>query len=114
MLSSIKSYTRNSENPGFYSPLLNKLEELVRLNRLGIKNKSGFYEYSQPAEEMPINADTDKDHEAYKNTVTKRLWDYYSSSISSVLESGVCTKDELKGYIKDYLGTDNDPFILNN
>jgi 3-hydroxybutyryl-CoA dehydrogenase len=113
MLNSVKSYTRKSENTGFYAPLINKMEELVGQNRLGIKNKIGFYDYSQPGESSSTNSETDIDRDGYKKMVTERLWGYYSKSVVSILNSGVCTKDELRAYIKDYMGTDNDPFVPN-
>jgi 3-hydroxybutyryl-CoA dehydrogenase len=114
MLSSVKSYTRKSENPVFYAPLISKMKELLDQNKLGIKNKFGFYDYSKAVESSPTNPDTNNDHGGYKKMVVKRLWDYYSKSVALTLESGVCTKEELGAYINDYLGTDNDPFILNN
>jgi hypothetical protein len=34
-------------------------------------------------------------------------------SVLSVIESGICSRKELAGYVQDYLGIDADPFILN-
>jgi 3-hydroxybutyryl-CoA dehydrogenase len=113
MLSSVRSYTKNTDNYWFYAPLINKMEELVRQNQLGIKNKIGFYDYSQPDESSSTNPDTDNDPDGYKKMVVERLWGYYIRSVESFIKSGVCTKEELSIHIKDYLGTDNDPFIPN-
>jgi 3-hydroxybutyryl-CoA dehydrogenase len=112
MLSSIRSYTRDSTNKGFYAPLFQKLEELVKLNHLGIKTKHGFYDYSlqQELSSVPTNSAIDLlDH---KNNAADRLWDYYIRSVKSVIDSGICTREDLAFYVKDYLGMDTDPFAL--
>jgi 3-hydroxybutyryl-CoA dehydrogenase len=113
MLSSVKSYTQNADNKEFYESLIQKMEELVTLNRLGIKTRHGFYDYAHPEESSAINSNEVKEAIEYKNTVTDRLWGYYIRSVLSVIESGLCSREDLAFYVKDYLGMDTDPFILN-
>ena len=81
---------------------------------MGVKNKIGFYDYSQPGELFSTNSNTDLDPDGYRKIVVERLWGYYIQSVASILKTSVCTREELRAYIKDYMGTDNDPFILNN
>jgi 3-hydroxybutyryl-CoA dehydrogenase len=114
MLSSVKSYTQNAENKEFYEPIIQKMEELVKLNRLGIKTRHGFYDYAHPEESSVINCDEANEAAYYKNTVIDRLRGFYSRSVLSVIESGICSREDLAFYIKDYMGMDTDPFILNS
>ncbi|MCK9399009.1 MAG: 3-hydroxyacyl-CoA dehydrogenase family protein [Bacteroidales bacterium] len=116
MLSSVKTYTKAISNKAFYAPLIEKMEELVKLNHLGIKTKRGFYDYA-PLEEEGIKATdkaTDKaeDKADYKRNVTERLWDYYIGSVIPVIESGSCSREDLAYAVKDYMGMDSDPFKL--
>ena len=113
MLSSVKSYTQNTDNKKFYSPLIQKMEELVKLNRLGIKTRHGFYDYAHPEESSAIPRDEANEATDYKNSVTNRLWGYYIRSVLSVIESGMCSCEDLAFYVKDYMGMDTDPFKLN-
>jgi 3-hydroxybutyryl-CoA dehydrogenase len=107
MLASIRTYTQNDENRDFYAPMKDTLEEMVIRNQLGIKTRRGFYEYpgtpftGGPVAENKVPA---------RQVIRDRLWGYYLRSVSSVIESGLCSREELAGYLKDYLGTDNDPF----
>jgi 3-hydroxybutyryl-CoA dehydrogenase len=112
MLSSIRSYTYNSNNREFFAPLLQRLEELVKLNRLGIKTRHGFYDYSSPQELSSTPSYQAIDLREYENNVADRLWDHYIRSVFSIIDSGICTREELAFYVKDYLGMDTDPFTL--
>jgi hypothetical protein len=33
-------------------------------------------------------------------------------SVSSVIEAGICSREELVFHLKDYLGMDHDPFTM--
>jgi 3-hydroxybutyryl-CoA dehydrogenase len=110
MLSSIKSYTLNSGNLKFYSPLLLKLEEMVRLNHLGIKERKGFYDY--PFQEEIESSDSDGLPADYEKNVIGRLKENYLRSVASLIDSGISTREDLTFYLKDYLGIDSDPLTL--
>ena len=112
MLSSVKSYTQNADNKEFYEPLIQKMEELVKLNRLGIKTRHGFYDYAHPEGSSAINRNEANEATDYKNIIKDRLWGYYIRSVLSVIESGMCSREDLAWYVKDYMGMDTDPFIL--
>jgi 3-hydroxyacyl-CoA dehydrogenase len=110
MLSSIKTYTQGIDHKEFYDPLIKKLEELVAENHLGIKSKHGFYDYTQPAE-VPSYPNPCENPEILKRSVTDRLWNYYIKSVDSVIQKGLCTREDLAYAVKDYLGIDSDPFL---
>jgi 3-hydroxybutyryl-CoA dehydrogenase len=112
MFSSIKSYTQNTDNREFYSPLLEKLEELERLNQLGIKTKHGFYDYSNPLESSSIQNFSEISSHGYSNLILERLWGYYIRSVNKVIDNGICSREDLAFYVKDYMGMDTDPFTL--
>ena len=112
MLSSVKAYTKDMSNKALYTPLIEKMEELVKLNQLGIKTKQGFYDYMQKEEKVVNATDTSKGKSVYKLMVTERLWDYYFKSVMSVIEKGLISREDLAYAIKDYMGMDSDPFTL--
>jgi 3-hydroxybutyryl-CoA dehydrogenase len=114
MLSSVNSYIKNSENKNFYAQLIQKLEEKVKLNHLGIKTKQGFYDYSNHLAPSQENRNTTNETAGYKASSIDRLWKYYDESVLSVIESGLCTREELALYVKDYMGMDRDPFTKMN
>jgi len=112
MLSSIRAYTQNAENKEFYAPMMNILGAMVTRNQLGMKTGRGFYDYpgktETPFRDVPVSG---KKGPARK-VVRDKLWGYYMRSVTSVIESKICSREELAGYLKDYLGTDNDPFAM--
>jgi 3-hydroxybutyryl-CoA dehydrogenase len=113
MLSSVRSYTRNSTNEEFYKPLFQKLEELAKLNHLGIKAGHGFYDYKAHRELSEPSQDPGEDRSDYITNAADRLWGYYTRSVNSIINSGICNRDVLASHVKDYLGIDSDPFTLN-
>jgi len=112
MLASIKSYTQNSGNRDFYSPMISVLESMITRNQLGIKTGCGFYDYSGRTITPPAGEPAAAKKEPARQVVKDRLWEYYMRSVSSVIESGLCAREDLAGYLKDYLGTDDDPFRM--
>jgi 3-hydroxybutyryl-CoA dehydrogenase len=112
MLSSIKTYTQKAENKRFYTPLINKMEELVKSNHLGIKTNHGFHDYAHPEENAIIHQYKEEDMDGYKRFAVERLWGYYMRSVLSVIESGLCSREDLAYAVKDYMGMDTDPFTM--
>jgi 3-hydroxybutyryl-CoA dehydrogenase len=110
MLSSVKTYTKDKGNQTFYTPLIEKMEELVKLNRLGIKTKQGFYDYMPQEEKVAEPASMPEAKPAYERMVTGLLWDYFIKSVNSAIEKGLSSREELAFAIKDYMGMDTDPF----
>lgn len=110
MLSSVATYTQNSDNLEFYSPMIKKLEEMVQRNFLGVKTGKGFYEYPNKAVLKQV---VGNGLSAVKQrTVKDQLWLHYISSVSRVIEGDICSRDDLAGHVRDYLGIDRDPFIM--
>jgi 3-hydroxybutyryl-CoA dehydrogenase len=107
MLSSIKTYISSSNNREFYRPMVEELEHLVGMNRLGIKTRHGLYNYADTPDEE------NNDLSALfpqKQSVINRLWDCYIRGVNQMMKAGICTREEMSCFLKDYLGTDNDPF----
>jgi 3-hydroxybutyryl-CoA dehydrogenase len=109
MLASVKAYADDAPNKEFYSPLIEKMEQLIKENRMGIKTKQGFYDYDQPVKRE--NQDLEHLPDPYERQVLDQLWGYYINSVQIVLDSGIIEKDELAEAIKDYTGIEVDPFI---
>jgi 3-hydroxyacyl-CoA dehydrogenase len=112
MLASVKAYTQNADNKAFYAPLIQKMEELIQQNHLGIKTRHGFYDYVNPEDPISKNPIEAYENSEYRNIVTDRLKGLYIRSVLSVIESGICSRQELAGYLQDYLGMDDDPYQL--
>ncbi|MBN1413746.1 MAG: 3-hydroxyacyl-CoA dehydrogenase family protein [Bacteroidales bacterium] len=112
MLSAIKTYTQGETGKEFYRPMIIKLEEMVRQHRLGIKTRCGFYDYTNAVVTSSDDGRVLQDNSSLSHKVAEQLWNFFTCSVSSVIASGVCSRDELAGYVKDYLGVDTDPFTM--
>ena len=111
MLSSIQNYVANLNDKEFYVPLLSKLKELVASGQLGIKTKSGFYNYP-PDVSNTGNDFPEQEFEDYKHKATEQLKGYYKQSVLSVIELKQCSREELAEAIQDYMGMETDPFAM--
>lgn len=101
MLSSIKRYSPLEKDPGFYAPLIRRMEELVSQGRLGLKTRMGFYDHCQP-----VTPDHRQIDPPVRLDAEKRLRNYFLASVQSVLDRGDIGKEELSEALADYLGTD--------
>jgi 3-hydroxyacyl-CoA dehydrogenase len=92
--------------------MIHVLEKMVNRNQLGIKTGRGFYDYpgktGLPFKDILVTGKKGPSRQEVKD----RLWECYMRSVASVIESRLCSREELAGYLKDYLGTDNDPFAM--
>jgi 3-hydroxyacyl-CoA dehydrogenase len=110
MLSSVNAYIKDIPDSTFYMPLVDKMEELVKLSHLGIKTKQGFYDYRPGEEKIARASGTTDDGSSYKRMVTERMWNYFIRSANLVIERGLSSREDLAYAIKDYMGMDTDPF----
>ncbi len=112
MLASIRTYSRSASNKEFYAPLIDKMEELVRLNHLGIKTKRGFYDYASREENDRSEQGDEKQADSYRKDVLQRLWNYFISTVNTVVGSGIISRDDLAEAVRDYMGMEGDPFLF--
>ncbi|NVO03660.1 MAG: 3-hydroxyacyl-CoA dehydrogenase family protein [Bacteroidetes bacterium] len=102
---SISNYIEDFDDKSLYLPLLNKLQELISENKLGIKTKAGFYNYPLlPAEETIID-------EVKIQEIIKVLNNHYENSAKAIIEKNICKKEELNFAIKEYMGVENGPIF---
>lgn len=108
MLASIINYTDKESDKRFYGPLIARLEELIRNNRLGLKTRNGFYEYDRQV----MGHNEDPDYVILPNTITeeaeRRLKAKFEGSVKKVLDTGGISTADLNEALKDYLGADHD------
>jgi 3-hydroxybutyryl-CoA dehydrogenase len=111
MLPSVKSYTFGSADRVYYVPMIESLQELVDKNQLGIKSGKGFYDYSsgKSLKDNGIQYENEG-FTALQRNAEELLWDHYMKSVSSFLDAGVCSREALEEYLRDYLGIDRNPF----
>lgn len=113
MLASIKNYIENYNNKDFYMPLINKLEELVKQNKLGIKTNHGFYDYSNNEKERKIQNDN-KNINQYKTAIINKLKYTFINSSYKYAENKICTLEEIEYAMKEYMGIEKGPVELSN
>ncbi len=112
MLTSVINYTRNSDIPEFYEPLKNILQDKVAANKLGIKTKSGFYDYSNVENREKQNPHPDINREDYKKKVIKRLTNSYLNSAKDIINKGYCSSQDIEYAVKEYMGCDEGPVSM--
>jgi 3-hydroxyacyl-CoA dehydrogenase len=112
MLSSIESYMRFQSDKDFYLPMIQRLQSMVKNNYLGIKTGSGFYDYKGLRKKTEHSGQTAQLPGDTRQKTLIRLWHYYERSFLSILDSGVCSREELAVFLQDYLGIDRDPLTL--
>jgi 3-hydroxyacyl-CoA dehydrogenase len=110
MLLSIKSYCQNSKNMEFYNPIIWKMEEMVLENKLGLKTKEGFYDYTNLKAENADKKSNIENIEAIKRDALDVLKKYFNNSIQNVINLKICSIEELRFAVKEYMGIDYDPF----
>ncbi len=113
MMASIKSYKQYLDNSGIYEPLIEKLDEMVRQNELGVKTKKGFYDYSHPGRDLNLENRAVPRQDVYSSEVVERLRKSFNRSVQSMISSGSVTLGELTEALKDYTGLEEVGWDLN-
>lgn len=115
MLVSINNYIESYENKDFYLPLLNRLDELVKEKKLGVKTGSGFYSYEKENEKFINNLKNPGiDNESYKTQLVEKLQYIYINSAYKSVEHGICSFEEIEYSIKEYMNVETGPVELSN
>ena len=113
MLSSVESYMRFASGSESYQFMVNSFREMTDSGKLGIKTGRGFYNYKGIKRiTEPLNSETDIS-EIVQHSVLERLTHCLGKSCNRVLNSGVCSAEDLKFYLQDYLEADYDPIPEN-
>ena len=103
MLQSVKNYILYEEDQQFYQPLVALLERKVATGKLGVKSKSGFYEYPlKKKKRTPLEM----------QEVLQKITLWYLDGVFGVYNKSICTKDELEHIVKEYMMIEKSPFEL--
>ncbi len=108
MLQSVKNYLHYEDDPDFFLPLVECLEEKVSQGNLGKKTKSGFYTY-------PLKTWSDESEsldETVKRALLQKITGWYLDGVYDALKRNICSKDELEQIVKEYLMVEKSPFEL--
>jgi 3-hydroxybutyryl-CoA dehydrogenase len=104
MLTSVKNYTASIDEQHEYQPFIDKLEELVKDNRLGVKSGSGFYSYFRE-ESSDKNSQTGIPPEISLAAI-QRLQSEMKISIEKFSSRSQIPALTLNHAMKEYLGTE--------
>ncbi len=103
MLQSVKNYMQYEMDRAFYQALIALLEQQVTAGKLGVKSKSGFYEYPLlKSEQLFVEIPE----------VLQKITHWYLDGIFDTYEESICTKDELEHIVKEYMMIEKSPFEL--
>ncbi len=108
MLQSIKNYTAGNRDA--YHAMLDELEELCSKNMLGIKTKTGFYNYHDGSGGNAMNIVPEKDEYYFK--ILGRLKKAYVEKAQQLVNDGACDSETLEYAAKEYMNTDKGPFAI--
>jgi len=111
MCSSVKKYINYSEDKNKYFPIIEGLEKLVKLDRLGLKNKKGFYSYPKD-DDFDINNFKENPQTINTEDIENQLVEVYKKSARNIVDQGLCSKNDLEYSISQYMDTDISPFDL--
>jgi 3-hydroxyacyl-CoA dehydrogenase len=79
------------------------LEQKVAVGKLGVKSKSGFYEYPlKKKKQTPIKM----------QEVLQQITHWYLDGVFDVYNKSICTKDELEHIVEEYMMIEKSPFEL--
>ena len=103
MLQSVKNYINYEDDPGFYLAMITLLEEKVNAGKLGVKTKSGFYEY-------PLKNPSQSPEEIHE--VLQTIVNWYLDSVFDAFQKSICTQVELEHIVREYMMIEKSPFKL--
>ncbi len=109
MLASVKNYIPDAERAPYQS-LIQKLEQLVSNNQLGVKTNAGFYNYEKP--EIQETEIIHQNHPIYYKEAITRLQQVYASKAQTIVDCGACNAELLEFAAKEYTNADKGPFSL--
>lgn len=109
MNASFQNYMKREDDTSIFLPLVNEFKRLISLGELGVKTKSGFYDYKieHEAENFP-QFSIDK---SIENEIIRKLINRYVLSAKSVVDKKICTYEMLDFAIKEYMSIDKGPFL---
>lgn len=109
MLTSVENYV-NELDKTFYKPLINKFKKMCDSGKLGIKTKSGFYDYGT------VQDHGSKDESAFDQSmhvdIITRLQDLYLKSVIKFWNKVDLSGEELDNAVKEYIGIEKGPISL--
>lgn len=115
ILVSIKNYCKEKTNRKFYTPLINKIENLVRHGHMGIQYGRGFYIYSNGKKHcIPSNKDRleEKSLKEYKKKALDKITAIFLNDVFKAIHKGYCSKSEIDYAVKEYMGMEKGPLAL--
>jgi 3-hydroxyacyl-CoA dehydrogenase len=105
MLTSAGNYIKDTPDRDHYQLFIHELDRLVKENKLGVKNGSGFYDY--PIADQPEDILAGLNHDQIETSV-RRLQSTLASSIIRFSSLSGIDPAILNNTMKEYLGTEKD------
>ncbi len=111
MLESVKNYTEQSEDKNKYQSIINELENKCSKNMLGLKTRSGFYNYSDDTDKEGMVSENDPGNN-YVQGILLRLKTVYIEKARQIVDEGICSEALLEFAAKEYMNADEGPFTI--
>jgi len=105
MLQSVNNYVHFEADHEFYHALIEALKQKVNQGKLGIKSNSGFYDYPVAIGQKPLEISDSTE-------LVKKITAWYLDSVHDVLNSGICSKEELEHITREYMMVEKSSFDL--
>jgi 3-hydroxybutyryl-CoA dehydrogenase len=103
MLQSVRNYIKYEDDPDFYQAMITLLEQKVSAGKLGVKSKSGFYDY-------PLKKSLQTPGEIHEALQTIVNW--YLDSVFNTFQNSISTKIDLEHIIREYMMIEKSPFEI--
>ncbi len=111
MLASVRNYAMQSSEPDKYESMIALLEDMCAKNLLGIKTKTGFYDYNDHDAKENFRFETEPANLILEGMLTCLKLAYIFKAME-IVDEGVCSKEMLEYAAKEYTGADKGPFEI--
>lgn len=102
MLPSIRNYTRHYPDPARYESLLEELQRLVAVGRLGMKSGKGFFDHTESGSDQDRQVPSPPEEIA--DAAVARLRTTLNTAIENLSAGVSCPKVDILEGLKEYFG----------
>jgi 3-hydroxybutyryl-CoA dehydrogenase len=109
MYASFQNYVKMENDAYHYLPLTEEFLRLISLGKLGVKTKSGFFDYNYKIDDSDFQQ-IEIDEKTRLEILKKLILRYYQSA-KSIVDKKICSAETLEYAVKEYMSIDKGPFL---